>query len=267
MRRKSKIAQQRARNHTLMGMGFIVTIACVVAGVIWWLGQRPQPLDPVTLCPGSGPLGHQVLLVDRTDPFNPAQKAAFDNLTKDLVENLPVGYMFSVFVLGDDFKAETKPLIELCNPGTGDDKSDLTQNTKALRKQYMSGFIEPLEKVTTELLTANAAKESPIIEMLQLVFLNSIQAHKTHGPITLYVLSDLMQFSSALDMYKSTPDFEKSQATYVAKTLWVDLNSVDVRVVLLNNNIKNQSPSFLQFWNAYFKRANAKSLDISNLPG
>jgi hypothetical protein len=267
MRRKSKLAQQRARYHLVLGIGFILVIAFVVGGVVWWLGQRPLPLDPTTLCPSKGPLGHQVLLVDRTDPFNQAQKAAFDNFAKDIVEKLPVGYMLSVFVLGDDFKAETKPLIELCNPGTGEDKSEFTQNTKALRNQYTNGFIQPLDKVTTELLTANSAKESPIIEMLQLVYLNSIQAHKTQGPVELYVLSDLMQFSTALDMYRSTPNFEKYDATYMAKKLWVDLSSVDVHIILLNNNIKNQSPAFIDFWNAYFKRANTKSLEITNLPG
>ena len=267
MRRKSKLAQQRARNHTILGVVFIFAIAAVAAGIVWWLGQRPAPLDPVTLCPAQGPIGHQVLLVDRTDPFNPAQKAAFDNLTKDLVEKLPVGYLFSVFVLGDDFKAETKPLIDLCNPGTGEGKSELTQNIKALQNQYTSGFIQPLEKVTTELLTSDPAKQSPIIEMLQLVYLNSIQAHKAKGPITLYVLSDLMQFSPALDMYKTTPSFDGYDATYTAKKLWVDLGLVDVHVILLNNNIKNQSPAFMEFWNAYFKRANAKSLDVTSLPG
>jgi hypothetical protein len=267
MRRKSKLAQQRARSHTLMGIAFIVVITLVVGGVVWWMGQRPVPLDPQTLCPASGPIGHQVLLVDRTDPFNPAQKAAFDNLTKDLVQKLPVGYMFSVFVLGDDFKAETKPLIELCNPGTGEDKSELTQNTKALRAQYTNSFIQPLEKVTTELLTSIPAKDSPIIEMLQLVYLNSIQAHKAQGPVSLFILSDLMQFSSALDMYRTVPNFEKYDSSYTAKKLWVDLGLVDVHVILLNNNIKNQSPAFMDFWNAYFKRANVKSLDITSLPG
>lgn len=267
MRRKSKLAQQRARTHILLGIGFIISLAIVISGVIWWMGQRPQPLDPLTLCPSKGPLGHQVLLVDRTDPFNQAQKAAFDNLTKDIVEQLPVGYMLSVFVLGDDFKVETKPLIELCNPGTGEDKSQLTQNTKALKNQYLNSFIQPLERVTTDLLTANPAKESPIIEMLQLVYLNSIQAHKTEGPVSLYILSDLMQFSPALDMYKTTPNFEKYNSTYTAKKLWVDFKGVDIHVVLLNNNIKNQSSSFMEFWNAYFKQANAKSVEISSLPG
>ena len=117
MRRKSKIAQKRALTHTLLGVVFILSLAAVVGVVIWWQGLRPKPLNAVTLCPAEGPLGHQVLLVDRTDAFNLAQKAAFDNLVKELVEKLPVGYLFSVFVLGSDFKSETKPLIELCNPG------------------------------------------------------------------------------------------------------------------------------------------------------
>ena len=252
MRRKSKIAQKRALTHTLLGGMFILALAAVIGAVIWWQGTRPKPLNATTLCPAEGPLGHQVLLVDRTDSFNLAQKAAFDNLAKELVENLPVGYMLSVFVLGHDFKSETKPLIELCNPGDGRDKSELTQNIKILKNQYTNGFIQPLEKVTTDLLNADAAKESPILEMIQLVYLNSIQSRTKAGPVTLFILSDLMQFSPALDMYKSTPNFQRYETTYAAKKLWVDLEGVDVNVILLNNNIKNQSPAFL---------------DVQSLPG
>jgi hypothetical protein len=267
MRRKSKLAQQRARTNVIIGSIFILAVAAVIGAVVWWSAQKPDPLDPQTLCPLKGPLGHQVLLVDRTDPFNEAQKAAFDNMARDLVEKLPTAHLFSVFVLGEDFKSETKPLIELCNPGTGEDKSNLTENTKALRRQYTKNFIEPLQGITTELLSTASAQQSPILEMLQLVYLNSIQAHKAQGPITLYVLSDLLQYSNAVDMYHGTPDFAKYDATYQAKKLYVDLSGVDVKVVLLNNNIRNQNPSFMEFWQSYFKRANVHSLEISNLPG
>ena len=267
MRRKSKIAQKRALTHTLLGVVFILALAAVVGVVIWWQGLWPKPLNAVTLCPAEGPLGHQVLLVDRTDAFNLAQKAAFDNLVKELVEKLPVGYLFSVFVLGSDFKSETKPLIELCNPGDGSDKSELTQNIKIIKNRYTNGFIQPLQKVTTDLLNADAAKESPILEMIQLVYLNSIQAHKTDGPVTFFILSDLMQFSPALDMYKSTPNFQQYETTYASKKLWVELEGVNVNVILLNNNIKNQNPAFLNFWNDYFKRAHVKSLNVMSLPG
>lgn len=267
MIRKSRLAQKKSRNNVIIGLAFIALVIAVLAGVIWWDSVRPAPLDSQTLCPLSGPLGHQILLVDRTDPFNEAQKSAFDNAVKDLVESLPVGHLFSVFVLGDDFKAQTKPLLDLCNPGDGQGKSGLTENIKALRTQYVNNFTQPLRSVTTELLSINSAKESPIIEMLQLVYLNSVQVHKVKGPINLYILSDMMQFSAAMDMYKSPPNFEKYDATYAAKKLWVNLEGIDVHVILLNNNIKNQSPAFMEFWNSYFKRANVKSLEVTSLPG
>jgi len=115
MARKSKAARSRQRSNILLGSLALLLVIFVMGATAWWWSQKRNTLDPKTLCPVDGPLGHNILLVDKTDPLNLAQKSAFDLLVTDLVSNkTPPGYLLSIFVLGDDFVAQTKPLVELC---------------------------------------------------------------------------------------------------------------------------------------------------------
>ena len=145
MARKSKAARSRQRSNILLGSLALLLVISVMGATAWWWSQKRNTLDPKTLCPVDGPLGHNIFLVDKTDPLNLAQKAAFDLLVTDLVSNkTPPGYLLSIFVLGDDFVAQTKPLVELCNPGDGKGHNELTENIKQLNRQYKERFLNPI---------------------------------------------------------------------------------------------------------------------------
>lgn len=175
MARQTRAQKRKTRLNIVMSVFFLAVVIVGLGSAYWWTSQRKPGLDPVNLCPAEGPLGQRVLLIDRTDPFNLAQKTSLDIFIKQLVENTPPGYLLSVYVLGDDFKANTQPLFELCNPGDGQEKSQLTANLKALKQQYIKHFIEPMLSVSQGMMDVPSAKESPILEMLQLVNLNSIR--------------------------------------------------------------------------------------------
>jgi len=225
-------------------------------------------IDPVTLCPVSGPLGHNVLLIDKTDPFNLPQKASFDLVVNDLVnKQTPPGYLLSIYVLGDDFKAQTKPLVELCNPGDAKGHSEFTENTKQLNRQYKERFLKPVSEQTTQLLTINAALESPILEMIQMVNLNSIQRHNVDGPKQLIVLSDLLQNSKQLSMYKAVPTFETFNATGYAQKVKSSFDGVDIKVHLLQNVPNLQKQNLFDFWQKYFENSGASNFELILLPG
>ena len=105
MARKSKLVRSRQRHNLFLGTLSLLVVMALVGGAVWWWSQKKVGVDPVTLCPSSGPLGHNVLLIDKTDPFNLPQKAAFDLLVTDLVtKQTPPGYLLSIYVLDDDFK-------------------------------------------------------------------------------------------------------------------------------------------------------------------
>jgi hypothetical protein len=63
-----------------------------------------------------------------------------------LVERkIPEGYLISVFVMGEDYKEASKPLVEICNPGKGDGKSELTANLRATQAPIQQKIHQPLD--------------------------------------------------------------------------------------------------------------------------
>ena len=267
MARQTRSQKRKTRQNILLSVFFMAVVALGLGTAYWWSTQRKPGLDPVSLCPAEGAIGQRVLLIDRTDPFNLAQKTSLDIFIKQLVENTPPGYLLSVYVLGDDFKANTQPLFELCNPGDGHEKSQLTDNLKALKQQYLKHFIEPLSSVTQGMMDVPSAKESPILEMLQLVNLNSIRKNNVKGEVVLYVISDMLQNSKALSMYGKPVSFESYATGYAASKLFVDFNQVKVEVHLVNSSPRTLNPLLLDFWKAYFDKAGAAQVSFHALAG
>ena len=98
MARKSKLARSRQRANIFLGSMSILVVVGLITGAVWWWGQKKSGIDPLTLCPASGPLGHNVLLIDKTDPFNLPQKAAFDLLVSDLVTKQTPPWLLAVYL-------------------------------------------------------------------------------------------------------------------------------------------------------------------------
>ena len=267
MARKSKLQRQKNLQNIVLSLVFFALVLLGLGAVVWWNTQRKPALDPVTLCPADGPLGQRVVLIDRTDPFNLAQKTSLDIFMQRLVDSTAPGEMLTVYVLGDDFKANTQPLLSLCHPGDGHEKSELTANLKALKQQYTQHFIEPLKSVTQDMMNVTAANESPILEMVQLVNLNTIQKQKVSGEVTLYVLSDMLQNSKALNMYSKPVTYEVFSSSYAASKLFVDFTGVNVEVYLVNSSPRTLQPALMEFWQAYFDKAHAKSVRFHALAG
>jgi hypothetical protein len=268
MARKSKLARSRQRTNIFLGSMSLLVVIGMISGAVWWWSQKKTGIDLNTLCPSDGPIGHHVLLIDKTDPFNLPQKAAFDLIVTELVtKQTPPGYLLSIYVLGDDFKAQTKPLVELCNPGDAKGHSEFTENTKQLTRQYKERFLKPVFAQSTELLSVTTAQESPILEMLQMVNLNSLLKHNVDGPKQLIVLSDLLQNSAQLSMYKSIPNFDTFNATAYAQKTNANFDGIDVKVHLLQNVPQLQKQNLIEFWNKYFLNSGSSSFELKRLPG
>jgi hypothetical protein len=269
MARISRRAKNRQRSQWLLGaLALLMVIAVIAASLWWWTQRHDQPLNPITMCPESGPLGHQLIVIDTTDPLSLAQKSALDLQVTQLAEqDTPKGYMLSVFALGQDFANDAKPLIELCNPGNSQGHNQLTENIKQLDKRYQKDFLQPIFALTQSLLDTEPAKQSPLLEMMQMVSLNSLQKHHISGPRSMIFVTDLLQNSPQLSMYQDTPDFERFNQTYFANKTRIRFDGVDVKVLVLLHSSTLQKERLYEFWRRYFKAAGANSVQIDLLPG
>lgn len=249
-------------------LGLIILIAVVATGYFWWSGQSERT-DKQTLCPVSGATAHTVLLIDKTDPLNFTQKQAFHVWLNGFIANeIEKGELVSVFALGEDFQQNDKPLLEICNPGDGSDKSELTANLKRLKRQFEDRFLTPILNVGNELLAVTPAKQSPIMEQIQMASINGFQQHHIEGSKRLIIVSDMLHNTAGFSMYKNPKtaynDFIKLDYAQRVKPY---LNGVRVEIIYVMNTPKLQNRGNLFFWEQFFNAAGARVSQVRPLEG
>jgi len=262
-----RASQRRTKNYVLGILAFLAALVILVISA-YYMMTRPKGINPQSMCPYEGPTGHYVLLVDKTDPLTFTQKQAFSVILHEIIEKrITEGYLLSVFVLGEDFKENAAPIAELCNPGTGADKNEFTANIKKLRRQYEDRFVEPLLKQSEALLATQPAKTSPIFEMLQLVGINAFRKHDVKGERRLIVMSDMLQNTPQMSMYKGVVDYSSFSLTDYGKRTQLELRDVEVELHYLMNAPQLQTKRNLKFWEDYFNKAGARIVAVRPLEG
>jgi len=260
--------RQRRIKDIVLGTLALLVVLGVAAGIAYFTMTRAEGLNKETLCPASGPTGHYVLLIDKTDPLTFTQNEAFAVMLRELVEKrIPEGYLLSVFSLGEDFKETAKPLVELCNPGAGQDKSELTANLRQLKRQYQDRFLEPLLKHSESVVSLQSAKYSPIFEMLQMVGINAFRKHDVKGEKRLIVMSDMLHNTTQFSMYKGIVDYSAFAASPYGQKAQLDLRGVEVEINYLINTPQLQTKRNLKFWEDYFNKAGARIVAVRPLEG
>lgn len=263
-----KRAKNRRNWQILFGILLLVLMIATLTGIGYHLISRPPSLNKNNLCPADGPSGHFVLLVDKTDALSFTQNKAFLVTLQELIEKrTPKGYLLSVFVLGEDFKKTADPLEELCNPGSGSDKSEFTANLKRLRRQYEDKFLKPLSNQTDILITKKPAQYSPIFEMIQLVGINAFRKHDIKGERRLIIMSDMLHNTPELSMYKDFVNFPSFASSGYGRKVQSDLKGVEVEIHYLINTPQLQTRRNLMFWEEYFKNAGARIVEVRSLGG
>ncbi len=259
----------QARHLALAIVLFVVLVGAGVGTVVAWLRFQPVQRD-ARLCPVSGPLGHYVLVVDTTDPLNFVQRQAFDTWRHDLVERrLPKDYLLTVFALGEDLQADARPLIELCNPGSGDDASNVTSNVRRLRRTYEDKFVKPLDGVSASLVATIPARTSPVIEMMQFAAINGFNKAHVAGEHRLIVLSDMLHNTPDFSMYQQGADlsYERFAQTPYGRRANASLDHVEVELQYVMTDPRNQTRRQLKFWEDWFEHAGARIVAVNRLEG
>lgn len=242
----------------------LTTVAVVVAVALY---PREPELD-AKLCPSSGPTGHVILLVDATDPFTFTQRKAVALLVEQLSDagRTPQGTLLTVFVLGENVQGSAEPLFERCSPGSGAGKSEFTDNLELWQKRFRSEFEEPLRKKLPEMEAQRAASRSPILQMLQIVGLRYQQV-RTAGEKRLIIVSDLLQNSVELSLYRDPPNYDQFRRKQEAQRLRAQLSGVAVEAHMLMNAPVLQSRQLAKFWEDYFSDVGARLVQLHTLPG
>ncbi|MGZ5092769.1 MAG: hypothetical protein ACXWIP_16420 [Burkholderiales bacterium] len=266
--RQSKAARKRqVKDVTLGVLALLFFVTAVVGGGFYAMSREPS-LDRTTLCPGTGPTGHIVLLVDKTDPLNFTQKQAFLRLLEDLIDRrVSAGQLVSVYVLEENYREAATPLVEVCNPGRGEGKSELTANMAKLRAQFGERFREPLLKQADILIGSAPTKTSPILEMVQLVAINAFRKHAVNGSRRLIIVSDMMHNTAPYSMYHGVYDYPLFKSSDYGRKMQTDLAGVEVELHYVLHSPKLQTRRQLKFWEDYFSSSGARIVAVKAIEG
>lgn len=263
---KSRAHRRRAR-WQIAGTAAAATFLLVSLALAGYGLIARETLDPRS-CPASGPSGHVVLLVDRTDPFTTTQRLAFAELLRELgTHRVAPGELLSVFVLGESVDDAVDPVFERCNPGTGAGASAWTSNPRKLRQRHERTFLQPLATVADQLHAAKPAPSSPIMEMLQRVAINGFRRNGVLGPRQLIVVSDMLQNTSGFSHYRGDVRFERFRDRPYFQRVRVDMHQVRVELRYLMHSPALQTEAHARFWEAYFREMGAALMAVRLLEG
>lgn len=237
----------------LIGVGLIAFSALL--GYAFIESQKPG-YDPESLCPENGVNGHLAILVDTTDPISMAQLQAARQLILKKIENANPGTRVSFSTVSPDREVRSSAFYTMCKPQSEEDANFWTQNTKLIQEQYDGKFISPVKQSLNDLLMAEGASSSPIMESLQ-ELVTSIPGFLTDdAPKELIMFSDLIQHTGAHSFYRNL-SWENFENDGGVSRLSRNFSGAKVTVLKVPNSAANVS-TVDHFWVRYF---NAQGFD------
>ena len=188
--------------------GIIVTAgaaaALLVIVVIYIVLPRKAQRDPKTACRLDGTVSEiRVVILDATDEYNPVQRQWLRNKLEDYRSSIPVDGKVWVYTVRENRDLALQPYLVRCNPGTGEDESEVTGNPQMARKRWEETFEAPLAQVFDSLLSKAPATNSPILETIQAATVNAMtdSVAKKH----MLIVSDLLQHTPEYSQYGPGP--------------------------------------------------------------
>lgn len=222
--------------------------------------------DKITLCREDGIITtDHVIVVDATDSFNKTQALLAKKELFSIIDQSPVDARFSLYVINTDI-ADKKPIIEICNPGDGSDKSELTSNKRRLLEQWTERFHDKITDDIDSLIDMNVANSSPIMETIKYASINSLYDSNSKNK-RLIILSDLLQHSPSYSQYKKTESFEQFSGQAESSLLLPSLDDVAVEVLYLYRikDKNRQNRKHITFWEKFFAKSGGSITRVKKL--
>lgn len=228
------------------------------AGISFFVKSESSlvPTDRVSLCPTKRPPSEiVVILLDVSDQFSEPQRLQIQNHLARIRDSIPRFGLVEVYTVDRLGRRVTKHVTHMCNPGAGDDLSQIYQNPALARKKW-AGFAAKLTSDIDRQIAAPRLPTSPIFEAIQATALRTFGKPEYDGlPKKLVIVSDLMQnVPGGLTMYKELPSFERFKSTSYFSRVRGDLKGVSILIFyLVRSDASKQSPEHLGFWRDYFR--------------
>jgi len=251
----------------------IAAIALLVlgGGFLYFKGQSLiTPTDPHSLCPSKQSPGEVVaILLDPSDALGEPQRVQLRGVLQRVSNQLPRFGLIEVYRIGTVASVLPKPVIHLCNPGSGHDVSRFYSNPDLANRKWQM-FADSVMSTIEREISAQQQATSPIFEAVQAIGVRTFRQPTFDGrPKHLVIVSDLLQnVPGGIDMYKPLPPFNAFKETPYYQQIRTNLSDVHVFLVYLNRPlVRTQGRRHVDFWEEYFKDQRAQVDSVNQLFG
>ena len=244
----------------LLAGAVVLTIALLV------LAQaKPTATRTADQCLESGGVpAAQVVLIDATESYTADEAGKLAYALQRQAEALEIEGKLSIDALQPDGKGKTlRSLFSRCKPRDGSKASALTENGRLLGLYYSKTFTRPLQEVLDSMTALGSADTSPILEALYAL---AMTFESIDGPKRLLIVSDLLEYSKLMNMYRSY-NWDKAKNIAKVKAMQDRLHGVDVMILLRLHKRAGvfQGMRHEAFWRSYFAHAGVSRVRIMPL--
>jgi hypothetical protein len=210
--------------------------------------------DSNTLCPTDRPPSEViVLLLDMSDEFSEPQRLKIANEFDQLKSRMARFGLIEAYAVDRLQQRVTKPVVHLCNPGTGADMNQFYQNPDLARKKW-EGFVRQLDGELQRLMATPKSATSAIFEAVQATALRTFNRPEYEGlPKRLIIVSDLLQNVPKYSQYNGVQPFKDFKRFPYYSDVHADLKGVSIKVLyLVRPDAPQKWPEHYRFWEEYF---------------
>ena len=166
--------RQDARGYRILA-GSVLTVAAIGVTLIY---NQPPVRDPVTGCPQAtaAPL-QTVLVLDRTDPWSPAEAAIITSALAGLTATIRPGDRLTLYAFEGNGTTPPVPVFDRCRPVEGKDVNPAFVTPAKADKAFATLFADPLAKTVDLLTRSSHAPQTNLVP-----FLSTLAATLTYQP-------------------------------------------------------------------------------------
>jgi hypothetical protein len=259
-------AKNRKKKADLQGFILLglVLLAIIIGGVYYFKIQSERVArNKDDLCREDGFVARETaIIIDATDDFNESQALIIKKEFEKVIGKSLIDERFSLYVINENI-SDNKRLIVACNAGDGSDKNEMTSNLRRLKQAWEQKFYNRIVNQIDELVGEHEADESPIMEFIKFVSVESFYSSNA-AEKRLIVVSDMLHHTSSFSHYAPTKKFFNSAYSIEVRPYLDDID-VDLLYVYRPEYAALQNRKHIEFWEKYFSDGNGSLVRVKTI--
>ncbi|MBD9652919.1 hypothetical protein IB267_31625 [Ensifer sp. ENS09] len=239
----------------IVGIVGLLTLAAAAIGGFVILKSRTGKTPPLDadLCPATGAVSASAILLDLTDPISDITQVDLKRQFEATVSNIGIGGLIEVYAITNE-EGKLKRTFRRCNPGTGAEADEWTQNRRKIQQRWEEAFSKPLKELSDSIGSDSESTTSPIMAGVQRIVIESFSDPKLNGgPKQLYVASDMLENTDAFSIYKSGADYEAFLKSPARDRFRTPLDGIDVKVWAFQRESTPGDRDLAEFWRQWVR--------------